>query len=120
MPSIAVRTLRASALLLAAFVLAAAAPTALACDYDFTFSFTGAGDVQIDVDVDCDGHPIFSTSLSGSPGHVGTLVYDSHASIVVPRKPGKNRNYCGFAESIYDLENGIYVLDFGAGECAAF
>jgi hypothetical protein len=118
MPSI--RTLRTPALVLVAVVLAAAAPAALACDYDFTFSLTGSGDVQIDVDVDCDGHPILSTYLSGSPGHVSTSVSGSHASIVVPRKPGNNREYCGFADSIYDLENGIYVLDFGAGECAAF
>ncbi len=119
MPAIPVRTLRALALVLVSILLAAAAPTAFACDYDFTFSLTGSGDVQIDVDVTCDG-PIYSTSLSGSPGHVGTLVYDSHASIVVPRKPGNNRQYCGSAFSVYDSGNGYYVLDWGAGECATF
>jgi hypothetical protein len=119
MPSIPVRTLRAPALVLVAILLAAAAPAALACDYDFTFSLTSSGDVQIDVDVTCDG-PILYTSLSGSPGHVSTEVSGSHASIVVPRKPGNNRQYCGSAFSVYDSGNGFYVLDWGAGECATF
>lgn len=110
---------RPAPIVLAALVLALAAPAAALadCTYDFNFSHTSSGDVRVTVSADCGLDPVHQTTLSVFPGGGFVRVWGGFAQVIVDDAPG-SQLYCANATSTF--WHGMFLaIDDGGSECAS-